>query len=195
MEDQQQNYIKPGAGHFDKIFTKLCTYTLSFWHSINVTPNMITTLGLISSILCVYFLYKNNTIACIIFLILRMYFDYTDGLFARKYNQVTKFGDYYDHTVDIFGFFIPFIIVLLITSNMSQRILFSVLIVIFGLSSVVQLGCIEKEYGKRGEIESQSINWTKKMCVFPGFFKFIDITILYIVLIVIIILHSKGLPN
>jgi phosphatidylglycerophosphate synthase len=195
MKDHEHSYIKSGMGHFDKPFTKLCIYTLSFWHSIKVTPNILTTFGLISSILCVYFLYKKNTIACIIFLLLRMYFDYADGLLARKYKQVSKFGDYYDHIVDIFGFFIPFMIVLLITSNTKQKILFSVLIFVFGLFFVIQQGCMEKEYSNKSGVESQTLKWVKKMCVLPEFFKFVDNIVFYIVLVVIIILHSKGIPK
>ena len=37
----------------------------------------------------------------ILFLMLRWYFDFADGIFARKYNDTTTFGDYYDHIVDI----------------------------------------------------------------------------------------------
>ena len=37
----------------------------------------------------------------LLFAVLRWYFDYADGILARKYNQVTTFGDYYDHANDL----------------------------------------------------------------------------------------------
>ena len=96
------NIIKPGQGYLDLPVSKFVLWTLPFWKSLNCTPNTLTTLGLIFSILCIYFLYKRNVILSIIFLLLRLYFDYADGLYARKYNQTSDFGNFYDSFVDIF---------------------------------------------------------------------------------------------
>jgi phosphatidylglycerophosphate synthase len=107
--------VKPGVGHLDGLYSKFVYETLPFWHAIKVTPNILTTFGLISSIACVYFIYKRNTPLAILFLLLRMYFDYADGLTARRYNQTTKIGDWYDHIVDVCFFSIPLLIVLFMT--------------------------------------------------------------------------------
>lgn len=186
--------IKPGIGHYDLIITKFCLTTLSTWNEMNVTPNILTTFGLLSSVLCVYYLYKKELIPCIIFLLLRMYFDYTDGLLARKYNQTSEIGDYYDHIVDIFFFFVPFIFVLMLKSNNNQIILFGILLLVFGTSFVIQMGCIEKECGDECASESKSINFLKKYCRNPKFFKNFDNGFLYIILLIIIILYCNNLP-
>ena len=67
----------------------------------NITPNHLTTGSIISSILSAFYLYKNTKSLAIIFLILSYIFDCSDGLYARKYKMVSKFGDYYDHISDL----------------------------------------------------------------------------------------------
>ena len=85
----------------DKLLYKFLEPTLPFWNNLNFTPNMITTLGAISSYLSLDYFYKGNIQYSILFIILRAYFDYTDGALARKYKQISKFGDLYDHIVDV----------------------------------------------------------------------------------------------
>ena len=63
--------IKDGIGHFDTILSKLFLPTLDFWNNIGATPNTLTTLGLISSLSCIY--YFNYNLYCLIFF-LRKYF-------------------------------------------------------------------------------------------------------------------------
>ena len=98
--------IKPGLGYLDTIFSDLCLPTIKFWKCLNFTPNQLTCLGLYSSIISLYFICKKNVKYSIIFLIIRAYFDFIDGQFARKYNQVTQFGDYFDHISDCTSYFI-----------------------------------------------------------------------------------------
>ena len=69
------------------------------FYKLNFTPNIITTLSLITGLLSGYYLYKNNVI-CIPLFIISYILDCSDGYFARKYNMTSKFGDLYDHTSD-----------------------------------------------------------------------------------------------
>ena len=134
--------IKPGIGHLDKA---ICTSILGCterWHSAGFTPNMLTTLGNVCSFLCIYFYYKNNLLS-IPFLILRTYFDYVDGMVARTYNLATDFGDTYDHMSDaLFGAL--FIAVTAKTLKGKHRNLSLILITIFMLSFVINMGCIDE---------------------------------------------------
>lgn len=70
------------------------------FYKLNFTPNIITTLSLITGLLSGYYLYKNNLI-CIPLFIISYILDCSDGYFARKYNMTSKFGDFYDHISDI----------------------------------------------------------------------------------------------
>ena len=93
--------VKPGIGYVDSGITAVILPTLPMWHAICVTPNVLTTFGLITSAACVYSLYRRKLGWSLVFLLLRCYFDYADGLLARKYNQTSDIGDWYDHLVDL----------------------------------------------------------------------------------------------
>ncbi len=87
---------------FDIVLLNFIDTHLSFYKDLNLTPNMITTIGILVGILSAYNIFNNNfTLASFLFL-LAYYFDCVDGKLARKYNMTTKFGDYYDHFGDIF---------------------------------------------------------------------------------------------
>ena len=199
--------IKPGNGHLDQVLSELILKTVPCLNKLNVTPNMLTTLGLICSVLCVYYFYKNNLLS-IPFLLLRMYFDYVDGLYARKYDMTSSFGDYYDHITD-FTYFILFVFVIFKTMKGKRRKQALVLLGIFSFAFVINLGCIESENEEKcidtkcsgipDDVEcrekcnkhSGSLEIPKKMCTSPEFFKFTDNGVLYIVMIGIILLRKK----
>lgn len=181
--------IKPGIGHLDALYSKFVYKTVPFWHSLKFTPNILTTFGLISSILCVYFIYKRNAPLAILFLILRMYFDYADGITARRYKQTTKLGDWYDHIVDICVFSIPLLIVLFMTKH---RWFYLVPVIIIMITTTINIGCAEKLYHEKTGNGGKSLEITQNFCFAPEVFQWLDNSVLYIVItIVIIILCSK----
>jgi len=182
------NPVKPGLGYIDTGLTNIFLPTIKYWHSIGVTPNILTTLGLISSALCVYNLYNKNINLAVIFLILRCYFDYSDGLLARKYNQETDFGDWYDHIVDI-TFTLFFVIVLYMKSK-HRKLHFS-LLVIFGILMIIQFGCVEKDYRDDKDSET-SISRLRRLCIEPKLMKFFDNGTLYAVMIFIIVTTHRS---
>jgi len=201
--------VKPGIGYIDTLLTKIILPTIPLWHSIKFTPNMLTTLGLVSSIACVYFLYKRNFTLAIIFMIARMYFDYSDGLLARKYKQVTAVGDWYDHITDSL-FTIGVVIVLVVSkyktgtesffvNNLKGISLFALFV--FFLLFLAQMGCIENAYKKdkkdKKDIET-SISRLRYLC--PTKYRYIinafDNGTLYIVLgIVVLLFCTIGKPT
>jgi len=182
------NPVKPEIGHIDKVITNISLSTIKHWNSIGVTPNILTTLGLICSGLCVYNLYNNNINIAVIFLILRCYFDFSDGLLARKYNQETKFGDWYDHIVDV-TFTLLFVIV--IYKKSKHRKLHLSLFVFFGILMLIQFGCVEKNFHDNKDTET-SISRLRHLCIQPELMKFFDNGTLYIVMIFIIITSNKS---
>jgi phosphatidylglycerophosphate synthase len=72
--------------------------TLKSWH---LTPNHITTISAIFGALTLYSLAHSWYAIAGIAHIIQYFFDCVDGNYARTYNMVTVFGDYYDHIKDL----------------------------------------------------------------------------------------------
>jgi len=178
--------IKPGIGYMDHVYTKMVLKTVPFWNSIKFTPNMLTTLSLVCSILAIYFLWKRDMVLAVVFVLLRQYFDYADGLTARKYGQTSNIGDWYDHLVDVCGFTIPLLILVVVDTK--RRWLYLALLLPAMAATVINIGCIEKNYrdmtGKCGD----SLKVTEKLCFSEDVFKVFDNSFLYLVIILVIIL-------
>lgn len=85
---------------FDNIFVYCAELICPYFYELNITPNQITTMSFISSIISFYHMYNYNLIQFGFWFILSYVFDCMDGYHARKYNMITKFGDIYDHTTD-----------------------------------------------------------------------------------------------
>ncbi len=66
----------------------------------NLTPNIITTFSGLSQIYGLYSLQNGNKPAFLVSWFLGHVFDNADGIFARKYNMTSEFGDWYDHVKD-----------------------------------------------------------------------------------------------
>ena len=155
------NDIKSGVGYMDYAYSKYIVIpTLPLWHKIKVTPNILTTFGLISSVLFIYFLWKRNVVLAIVFLLLRQYFDYADGLLARKYKQISNFGDWYDHIVDSVFFMLP--LILLILFHTKKRIIYLCLLIPAILATIINIGCIEKNY-KNSNISHIHAEWKEQI--------------------------------
>ena len=183
--------IKPGQGFLDLLVSKLTLKTLPFWKSLNATPNHLTTCGLISSLSSIYFLFNRNTTGTIISIIIRAYFDFADGLMARKYKMTSKFGDYYDHIVE-YSFALGFLLVLLFKSN-NKFTLISI-VTIFFILFTIYTGCQEKEYNqfRKKEIQKEtSISYLRNICFAPKVFKLFDNITLYLVVIGSVIVYCN----
>jgi phosphatidylglycerophosphate synthase len=73
---------------------------LGAYKALGLTPNMVTTLGLICGLLSAYLISQRRLGAAALIFLLSYYFDCVDGKLARRYNMQTKFGDLYDHAAD-----------------------------------------------------------------------------------------------
>jgi len=107
----------------------------------NITPNHLTTCNIITSIISGYYLYKNTKSVAIIFLILSYIFDCSDGLYARKYKMVSKFGDYYDHISDL----IQYLLYTYILFTKYQFINYRALIIIIIVQLVLMFAYMNEE--------------------------------------------------
>lgn len=73
---------------------------ISFTYKLGLTPNFLTTLSFASQIYSLYHLSQFNIFNYQFYYLLGYYFDCIDGPMARKYDMVTKLGDWYDHGTD-----------------------------------------------------------------------------------------------
>ena len=175
----------------DKLLYKFLEPTLPFWNNLNFTPNMITTLGAISSYLSLDYFYKGNIQYSILFIILRAYFDYTDGALARKYKQISKFGDLYDHIVDVVFYIALNILIYNKFENKERSFIILGILNVFSLNMVSVAGCEELKYNKVHE--SDFLSTTIKLCnknLYNNHSKTYCNGNLYILIIIIMILYK-----
>ncbi len=88
----------------------LLTYLFSL---IKITPNFVSALTLIFSIICLYFFYTNEYLLSFLFYLIRTILDYSDGALARYQLLHSKFGKYFDLLID-WIFYLSFWVLLLI---------------------------------------------------------------------------------
>ena len=135
---------------------------------LNLTPNDLTTVSAIFGLLSVYLVYQGNYILASVCFFISYCFDCFDGNYARVYNMVTKFGDFYDHIKD-YVIFILLYIVIMFKCSLKKKVIVTVLFVLFGFLMSVHLGCQERYYSKNtAKDESEILNFTrhfsKKVC-------------------------------
>lgn len=148
----------------DILLSKLADKISPYFYSLNFTPNHITTMSVIFSICCIYTLYKEYYILSSIMLLLSYFFDILDGIYARKYDMVTEFGDYYDHISDILLYLILIPMIIYKSKNKTKLIPFIILLMICLFVMMIQLGCQEKISNSN---ESKMLSYYKKLCPYP----------------------------
>ena len=84
----------------EKIFLRISENLSHSLKKINTQPNNITTVGLLSTLFGIYFLFEGSLVCCIIFSLIGQFCDSLDGYYAKKFNMETTLGHYYDHVVD-----------------------------------------------------------------------------------------------
>ena len=128
----------------DILIFKLCNCIDQPLHNLGVTPNMVTVFGLIMGLISIFLFIKKQYIASIIFLWFTYFTDCLDGYMARKYNQITKLGDYLDHFRDQFVIVTVIVLVFMQIRDTSMKILFLTSISVYGIMMLAQLGCQER---------------------------------------------------
>lgn len=144
---------------WDNIMIGLAESLSPLFYSIGFNPNMITTLSNISCIITILLLLNAKWYWAAFFLLLSYLFDCLDGHFARKYNMVTVFGDYYDHISDI----LKIVSILITMYFINKEKFFKVIpiIILLGILMSIHLGCQESLYTSD---ESVTLEPTKQLC-------------------------------
>lgn len=123
---------------------------------LNMTPNMLTTISLLLAFLSAGLIYNEYyKLGAIVFLS-SYFYDILDGHYARKYDMVTRFGDYYDHFADIFKIvLIGFVIYL---KSSTHFYLFLIITILFAVLFSIHLGYQEIYYDSE---ESETLEYFK----------------------------------
>jgi phosphatidylglycerophosphate synthase len=132
----------------DNYILNLFDYIAPYLKNLNMTPNKLTTISLFLTIYGIYLISIQEYKLASFYIFVGYMFDSFDGNFARRYNIVSEFGDYYDHLSDIFKFI--FILVMIYKSKTKKKvkIIFFSITFIFLIISQIHLGCQEKKYDK-----------------------------------------------
>lgn len=161
---------------YDNLMINLSEKVSGNFREMNFTPNQITTISLVFSLISAIFLMKidntdkakntnknlNKTVA-IIFYLLSYFFDCLDGYYARKYDMVTDLGDKYDHYTDIIKCLIFYRIFYLKLSR-TKFYIYTIIILILIMIMFIQLGCQEKYYTKNGNENGHFLENFKLFC-------------------------------
>ncbi len=132
---------------FDNVFIEVAHWlNLNIFKPMYFTPNTLTTISLLFGIMSPYLFYKKRyTLSSICFLLAHL-FDCADGDYARTFNMVTVFGDYYDHFSDIFKIVLLIYVIAIDKINIKSKIMFFTIFTILGFLSFVHLACQERLY-------------------------------------------------
>ena len=128
----------------DNMIFKFIDTHLDIYYKLGFTPNMVTTMSLITGCYAAYLIAQNNFTAAGIMHLVSYYLDCVDGKLARKYNMVTVFGDFYDHFSDITKILFVLIALYKNDSKTFKKIIL-ILIPLFVLS-MYHIGCQQALY-------------------------------------------------
>lgn len=145
----------------DNCLIKLCEPVSNILRKLNITPNQITAVGLSMGLLSFLFIIKKQFYLAFIFFWISYYLDCLDGYYARKYNMVTSFGDYFDHLRDI----IVLVLILggiWVNLNKKQRIIYVIILALTSVCMNMHLGCQEKNSNTRKF--NHCLGWMQMMC-------------------------------
>ena len=151
---------------WDNVMMSLCGKFCPLFKYFDFSPNMLTTISLVTGIASIYcFTSKKYNLSSLLFII-SYFFDCIDGYYARKYNMVSKFGDYYDHIKDVIvTSLIIFVIVkkYWILNSWHKFLPFS--LIAFLPFILIHVGCVESLRSKdHNNSTSESLSITQKLC-------------------------------
>ena len=149
----------------DRLFIDMADASSEFYKSLNFTPNMLTTLSLITGLISFILFIEGYNILAAIFYLISYYYDTCDGFFARKYKMETAFGDVYDHVVDWTKNFL--LIYALFVRSKTKFIPSVIILVVFALLSGIHLGCQEQYYSS--DVSQPLMDNLAQLCPKPSY--------------------------
>ena len=182
LKDVGRKIPKEYENPIDNILYDISNYLNPYYKKLGFTPNTLTTLSIVVTLLGLYLYKKKYIVLGSILFFIGYYFDCADGSYARKYKMETKYGDYYDHIGDVFKIIV--LLYLVYSLKLKRNLIYFLVILfsIFGVIFFIQMRCQEKYYRMISKlknlkyIESDTFNYFKpyeKLC--PNY-KYMNIT-------------------
>tara|TARA_Y100000389_G_C17369064_1_gene467989 strand:- start:317 stop:904 length:588 start_codon:yes stop_codon:yes gene_type:complete len=116
---------------------------------LNITPNMITTMSLLFTLIGIDYMYNSSYKIAGILYFIGYFFDCMDGNYARTYNMTSQFGDYYDHIGDTIKCIFLLVCIYFIKIKRKTKIIIINIIFVLGLLMLQHLGCQEQIKDKK----------------------------------------------
>jgi len=147
----------------DNVLLDMCEYISPALRSVGHTPNILTTYSLIAGVLSAVALYKGLIGLFVVLYMLSYFFDCADGHYARKYDMVTRFGDFYDHIKDAsVSILIAFIIYK--RYNPFISLWMKICLVILFILMNVHMGCQQKNMEKTKGTDTETLDSNIILC-------------------------------
>lgn len=140
----------------DNIIINICKHLAPSFKKLAFTPNKLTTLSVLFTILCIKFLFERKYKLAALCYLINYFFDCFDGYYARNYNMTSKLGYYYDHITDIMGNLIIFCIIF----NKYRKVdniykYFPIIAIILFITANMHLGCRDRYYNEINNIDNK----------------------------------------
>jgi phosphatidylglycerophosphate synthase len=152
-------------------------------HSLNVHafrplgfgPNTITTMSLAAAMASLAAFTARRYLLFAALFGLAYLLDCADGNYARTYNQVTDFGDAYDHAADLLKAAGLILAVVTHRMNAMTKAYFMLAFMVLGLGTLVHLGCQQRVYlsairsgATNGQPGQAFLSPAESFCFSPG---------------------------
>jgi len=160
----------------DQLLLKACDVMAPPLKSLAFTPNLITTICVVTSYLAAKAIYHGNKTAFVFWAVAAYFLDCLDGHFARKYDMCSVFGDYYDHFTDWLYYGSVLVVAFGIRgfkpSYAKYAYLIYVIVAWAALGMMWHFGCQESLYALQKSkyqsgCHSPTLNWCQGMCRDP----------------------------
>lgn len=148
---------------FDNIFIDAAHWlNIHVFRPLSFTPNMLTTLSLLFGLTSAFLFHMSLYNAAIVCFLVAYLFDCADGNFARMYDQVTTFGDYYDHIADLCKAIILVAVIVFHNIPWQTKVVMMLGHFILFMLCLVHFGCQERLYNTMDT--KDSLSFTKPLC-------------------------------
>jgi phosphatidylglycerophosphate synthase len=134
----------------DNQIRKLTDICIPHFHKHGITPNMLTTVSLVSGLFGAYMILHHHFIIAGLLYIFAYIFDCFDGATARRYHMHTAFGDYYDHISDVVKEILTLVALCMVHYQLFVLLLPIIILTLYGCAHV--FNSQEKYLGSSGNL-------------------------------------------
>lgn len=141
----------------DNLILDVVERIMPIFKYLHFTPNTLTTISFILGIWSIHLMHNDRFKEASIVYFISYVFDCCDGHYARKYNMISTFGDYYDHFTDVV-IFVGIMYTLFVKQKQSGKNMgrYACVVVIFGALCLYHVSCQEGIHNKQNHAPTLS---------------------------------------